>query len=447
MSTPRPSQIPRGFRFAAAACGLKKTGGLDLALISSDTPASAAAVFTTNLVQAAPVVLSREHVRKSARSMHAIVVNSGNANCCTGREGMRASRDTAASVARELGCMPDEVIVCSTGVIGVPMKVEKILSALPALANSRSARGESFDAVTHAIMTTDTRPKWAAASCRIAGKTVRVLGCAKGAGMIHPNMATMLAFVLTDAAITPVLLRRALREVTARTFNSITVDGDTSTNDTLGVLANGASGAPPIRLLPDSLRKGNRWRGDLSSYTLFCNSLAKVCVHLALEIVRDGEGAQRVVEIKVCGARSDRDARRIALTIAHSPLVKTALAGADPNWGRILAAAGRAGVRFDPNRTRISLAGIPVFRRGRPLPFDEAAAHQAMLAKTITMVVDLGERTLRRNSKTENRKSESTRHTSLATRLSRAKSRSYSSRIWTCDFTGEYVRINASYRT
>jgi len=379
MSTPRPSQIPRGFRFAATSCGLKKTGRLDLALIASDTPASAAAVFTTNLVQAAPVVLSRQHVRNAARRMRAIVVNSGNANCCTGQQGLRASRDTAARTAREIGCMPEEVIVCSTGVIGVPMKVEKILSALPALAASRAARGESFDAVTHAIMTTDTRPKWAAASCRIGGKTVRVLGCAKGAGMIHPNMATMLAFVVTDAAIAPALLRRALRDVTARTFNSITVDGDTSTNDTLAVLANGAAGAPRIsRHSPLAIRHS------------FVSALEKVCHSLALAIVADGEGAQRVVEIEVRGARTARDARRIALTIAHSPLVKTALAGADPNWGRILAAAGRAGVKFDPDRTRITLAGIPVFRRGRPLPFDEAAAHQAMLAKHISIVVDLG---------------------------------------------------------
>ncbi|MCL5286589.1 MAG: bifunctional ornithine acetyltransferase/N-acetylglutamate synthase [Acidobacteria bacterium] len=182
MSTPRPSQIPRGFRFSATACGLKKTGGLDLALIASDTPASAAAVFTTNLVQAAPVVLSREHVRRAARRMRAIIVNSGNANCCTSRAGMNASRKTAVRLGRKLGCAPEEIVVCSTGVIGVPMKVEKILGALPALAAALKTRGESFDAVTHAIMTTDTRPKWAAAACRIGGKTVRFLGCAKGAG-------------------------------------------------------------------------------------------------------------------------------------------------------------------------------------------------------------------------------------------------------------------------
>ncbi len=408
MSTPRPSQIPRGFRFAATSCGLKKTGGLDLAMITSDTPASAAAFFTTNLVQAAPVVLSREHVRAAARRMRAIIVNSGNANCCTGKVGMRASRDTAARTAREIGCEPDEVVVCSTGVIGVPMKVEKILSALPALAGSRAARGELFDAVTHAIMTTDTRPKWAAAACRIGGKTVRVLGCAKGAGMIHPNMATMLAFVVTDAAIAPALLRRALREVAARTFNSITVDGDTSTNDTLAILANGTSGAPRITR-----------HSSLVTRHSFVSALEKVCHSLALAIVADGEGAQRVVEIEVRGARSDRDARRVALTIAHSPLVKTALAGADPNWGRILAAAGRAGVRFEPDRTRITLAGIPVFRRGRPLDFDEATAHQAMLAKHISIVLDLGGQTLK----------------------------GHAARIYTCDFTAEYVRINASYRT
>jgi glutamate N-acetyltransferase/amino-acid N-acetyltransferase len=411
MSTPRPSQLPRGFRFAGTACGLKKTGGLDLALIVSDFPASAAAVFTKNLVQAAPVVLSREHVRKSARHMRAIVVNSGNANCCTGRDGMNASRETAARVAREIGCAPEQVIVCSTGVIGLPMKVERILAALPELARACAARGESFDAVTHAIMTTDTRPKWAAASCRIGGKTVRVLGCAKGAGMIHPNMATMLAFVVTDAAIAPALLRRAVREVAGKTFNSITVDGDTSTNDTLAVLANGASGAPRISR-----------HSQLATRHLFVSALESVCRSLALAIVADGEGAQRVVEIDVRGARSERDANRIALTIAHSPLVKTALAGADPNWGRILAAAGRSGVRFDPDRARITLAGIPVFRRGRPLPFDEAAAHQAMLAKHISIVVELG----------------------VTGRRSLVAGRSV---IYTCDFTAEYVRINASYRT
>ncbi|MBI1750294.1 MAG: bifunctional glutamate N-acetyltransferase/amino-acid acetyltransferase ArgJ [Acidobacteria bacterium] len=428
MSTPSPSQIPRGFRFAATACGLKKTGGLDLALIASDTPATAAAVFTTNLVQAAPVTISREHMRKAASHMRAIVVNSGNANCCTGREGMAATCATAAKIAREIGCQPEEVIVCSTGVIGVPMKVERILAAAHALAASRVARAEKFWEVTHAIMTTDTRPKWAAAACCIGGKTVRVLGCAKGAGMIHPNMATMLAFLVTDASISPNLLRRALREVTAKTFNAITVDGDTSTNDTLAVLANGASGAAMISGLVGrgfSPHKSGRNRKGASApeadYRRFVSALEKVCRELALAIVADGEGAQRVIEIDVRGARSDRDADRIARTIAHSPLVKTALAGADPNWGRILAAAGRAGVKFNPGRARIWLAGIPVFRDGRPLDFDERAAHNKLLAPYIKILFELG-----------GHESRTTNH---------------AARIYSCDFTAEYVRINASYRT
>jgi len=360
--------------------------------------------------------------------MRAIIVNSGNANCCTGREGMNAAKSTAAQIASELNCKPDEVIVCSTGVIGVPMNAEKILRAAPALAKSLRADPAGFATFTRAIMTTDTRPKWAATRCRIGGRTVRLLGCAKGAGMIHPQMATMLAFVLTDAAIAPSLLRRALREVTARTFNCITVDGDTSTNDTLAVLANGASGAPRISR-----------HSPLTTRNSFVSALEEVCRSLALAIVADGEGAQRVVEIEVRGARSNRDADHIARTIAHSPLVKTALAGADPNWGRILAAAGRSGVKFNPDHTRIWLAGISVFRDGRPLDFDERAAHQAMLSKHVSIVVDLGERAAEGKSKFQTRKSGITRHSPLVIR--------HSARIYTCDFTADYVRINASYRT
>ncbi|MGH9791062.1 MAG: bifunctional ornithine acetyltransferase/N-acetylglutamate synthase, partial [Candidatus Acidiferrales bacterium] len=211
--------IPRGFRFAATACGLKKSGGLDLALIAADAPATAAAIFTTNRVQAAPVQLSRAHVRRAAARMRAIVVNSGNANCSTGPAGFAASLKTAEQVARSLGCRADEVIVCSTGVIGVPLRVEKILGAVAALRDGLSATPRSFASVTRAIMTTDSRPKWAAVTCRIGGKPVRLLGCAKGAGMIHPQMATMLAVVVTDAAIAPALLRRALRAAAGRTFN------------------------------------------------------------------------------------------------------------------------------------------------------------------------------------------------------------------------------------
>jgi len=384
-------------------CGLKRGNRLDLALISSDLPAAAAAVFTTNLVQAAPVVLSRAHLASSAGHIRAIVVNSGNANCATGPAGIAAARATAAQAAQGLGCHPQQVLVCSTGVIGVPLAVDRILSALPDFVLSQRASPGAFAALTRAIMTTDTRPKWAAATCRIAGKNVRLLGCAKGAGMIHPQMATMLAFVLTDAAIRPPLLQRALAEVVSGTFNAITVDGDTSTNDTLLLLANGASGC---RVIGAAQR----------DYRRFLAALERVCRVLALAIVADGEGARRVVEIEVQGAPSHRAAEQVARTIAGSPLVKTALAGADPNWGRILAAAGRAGVPLDPSRVEIQLAGLTVCRRGRAYPFNERAAHRRLLGSYVPVRVD----------------------------LKRGCGRG---RIWTCDFTADYVRINASYRT
>jgi glutamate N-acetyltransferase/amino-acid N-acetyltransferase len=410
---PSSRALPRGFRFAAASCGLKKrghTGSLDVALIVSDAPASAAAVFTQNLVQAPPVILSRSHVQASGDAMRAVIVNSGNANCSTGPGGMVASRATAQRVAKILGCRVKQIVVCSTGVIGVPLPVERILKAAPGLAAALASSPRAFDGLTRAIMTTDTRPKRAAANCRIGGKTVRIAGCAKGAGMIHPNMATMLSFVVTDAAIEPRVLDRALREVVSRTFNCITVDGDSSTNDTLLVLANGASGARNIA------RTGGR------DYTNFVVALERVCKALAIGIVEDGEGATHVVEIEVRGAPSSRAATQVAQTIAGSSLVKTALAGADPNWGRILAAAGRAGVPFNPDRAEIWLGGIKMY--GSPkgssysvaLPLDERAAHRRLLEKNVPIVIDL--------------------HHGRAT-----------ARVWTCDFTQEYVHINASYRT
>ncbi len=412
--------LPRGFRFSAGSCGLKQGGHyasgrgavklpLDVALIVSDQPASAAAVFTQNLVQAAPVVLSREHVRVSGATMRAVIVNSGNANCSTGPEGMAASRATAERVASTLGCRPQQVVVCSTGVIGVPLQVGRILKAAPALAAALEASPRAFSNLTRAIMTTDTRPKWATASCRVGGKTVRLAGCAKGAGMIHPNMATMLAFVVTDAAIDARTLDRALRKVVAGTFNSISVDGDTSTNDTLLVLANGASRAPNIS------------KANGRGYASFLAALEQVCRALALAIVADGEGASRVLEIEVRGAPSDRAANQVARTISGSSLVKTALSGADPNWGRILAAAGRAGVPFNPDRAEIWLGGMKMYgpAKGRSysvaLPLDERLAHRRLLVKHVPIVVD----------------------------LHHGRGRA---RVWTCDFTKDYVEINASYR-
>jgi glutamate N-acetyltransferase/amino-acid N-acetyltransferase len=396
------SEVPHGFTFAATHCGLKKSR-LDLALIISEAPANAAAIFTTNRVQAAPVRVCKEHLKESRGKVRAIIINSGNANCCTGPEGLAASRSTAAEVARALGCAPQEILVCSTGVIGAQLRVEKILHSVPALALALDSDANAFEQVARAIMTTDTVPKWAAARCIIGGKPVRILGCAKGSGMIHPNMATTLSFIVTDAAISPALLSRALRAAAAPTLNAITVDGDTSTNDTCAVLANGKSGAPKIA-------------ANTRDYKKFSAALEDVCKSLALAIVEDGEGAQHVIEIEVRGAPSDRAADQIARTIAQSSLVKTAFAGADPNWGRILAAAGRSGVVFDFERVDIWLAGIPVCRRGREHPFNERVAHEKMLAKNVPIVVDL--------------------------RSGRGRAR-----MWTCDFTQEYVHINASYRT
>jgi len=305
--------------------------------------------------------------------------------------------------ARHLRIRPDELFVCSTGVIGVPLPVEKILRALPGIAKNRRPSARSFAEFSLAICTTDTRPKTAAASFKMAGKRVHLVGCSKGAGMIHPNMATTLAFVATDANIAPSLLQKTLRDVTSRTFNAISIDGDTSTNDTLLVLANGAAGTPSIQ-------------AGSAAHRAFARALEEVCHSLALQIVADGEGAQRVIEIEVRGAQTDAAAQQIGQTIATSPLVKTAFAGGDPNWGRIFAAAGRSRVKFDPNKVEIHMAGIPVLRRGQPLNFNESAASNRLLEKQVHLIVNL--------------------HSGRS-----------SARYWTCDFTAEYVRINASYRT
>ncbi len=402
--------LPRGFRFGGTHCGIKRSGRLDLGLIVANEPCPAAAVFTTNRVKAAPVLLCQEHLKRSASRMRAVVVNSGNANCATGAAGMQVSRKTARAAARMLGCKPEQIFVCSTGIIGVPLPVQRIVSGLPGLQSLIANRPQTYSEFTKAILTTDTHPKWAISSCRIGGRLVRFIGCVKGAGMIHPQMATMLAFVLTDAKVPASLLQHAVRDVAARTFNAITVDGDTSTNDTLLVMASGASGAPALRA---SAKHDHR---------AFIAALEDVCRTLALAIVADAEGATRVVEIQVHGARCAKDAAQIATTIAHSPLIKTAVAGADPNWGRILAAAGRAGVPMDPNRVEIWFGGVRMFGRkngrgsSQPLRFSEKAAHQRLLDKNVQILVDL--------------------------RMGRG-----AARAWTCDLTAEYVHINASYRT
>jgi len=399
--------LPRGFRFGAGSCGLKRSGAPDLALVVADARVAVAAAFTSNRVQAAPVLVSIEHVRRSHGRMRAIIVNSGNANCCTGKAGLAAARRMAQAFAAELGCRSEEVFVCSTGVIGVPLRVEKIVAGLPVLLPALGSGPEAFASLARGILTTDTRPKTAFASLRIGGCAVHIAGCTKGAGMIAPQFhmpaATMLAFLLTDAAVPPAVLRRALAEVVGPTFNSITVDGDTSTNDTVALFASGASGA---RI--ESARS--------AGYRRFVSALQRVCHSLALQIVADGEGAHHVIEMDVRGAPDDRGAATVARTIAHSPLVKTALAGADPNWGRILAAAGRSGVAFDPERAAITLAGVPVFRRGQPIRFDEKSVHERMSRQQYSVRVDLG--------------------------AGRGRAR-----VWTCELSEGYVRINADYRT
>jgi glutamate N-acetyltransferase/amino-acid N-acetyltransferase len=389
---------PRGFRAAGVSAGIKANGGLDLALIVSDAPAQVAAVFTTNRALAAPVVVSREHLARSSGTARAIIVNSGCANACTGDDGMQVARDMAAETARLVDCPAEQVLVASTGVIGVSLPIAKILSGLPIAFRALGADQGALAA--RAIMTTDPFPKESAAHIAIGGHDAAIGGMAKGSGMIEPMMATMLGFVTTDAAVPNALLDRALREAVNDTFNAITVDGECSTNDCVMLLANGASGATV----------------DESTYGAFVAGLTAVCRELALGIVRGGEGATKLVMVNVTGAASSDEARKCAKAIANSPLVKTAIHGGDPNWGRLIAAAGRAGVAFELSRAAVLIGSIVLFKNGRP--YDEAAPDAADYLKgtDLTVSVDLG--------------------------AGRA-----SSTVWTCDLSAEYVRINADYRT
>ena len=389
---------PQGYRASGSSAGIKADNGLDLALLVSDTPATAAAVFTTNRAQAAPILVSREHLSASGGVARAIVVNSGCANACTGDEGLRAAREMAAETARLVRCSIAEVLVASTGVIGVALPIEKIRAALPAA--FRELANEHGSLAARAIMTTDPFPKEAAAEVKIGGRTVRIGGMAKGSGMIEPMLATMLGFITTDADVPQPLLARALREAVDDTFNAITVDGECSTNDSVMLLANGASGA--------SINVGN--------CDAFLDGLRAVCRELAMGIVRGGEGATKLVTVTVTGAASAIEARRAAKAIANSLLVKTAIHGGDPNWGRLIAVAGRANVAFELSRASVMIGSTTLFRNGRP--HDEASAEAAEYLKgtEIAVSVDLG-------------------------------SGSASSTVWTCDLSAEYVRINAEYRT
>jgi glutamate N-acetyltransferase/amino-acid N-acetyltransferase len=389
---------PGGFRAIGVSCGIKKSG-LDLALLVSDQRASAAAVFTTNKAQAAPVLVSKSHLTGGAGIARAVVINSGCANACTGEEGLETARAMAEAVARRTGCPATEVLVASTGVIGVALDRSTVVDGIEKAAATLTRDGGALAA--RAIMTTDPFPKEAAVEVTTPSGRFRVGGMAKGSGMIEPLMATMLAVVTTDAKVSPVLLRRALSAVVEDTFNAISVDGECSTNDCVFALASGASGV--------ELRDG-----DLAVLT---EGLRHVCQPLALGIVRGGEGATKVVTIDVTGARSREEARRAARAIANSPLVKTAIHGADPNWGRLVAVAGRAGVEFTLDRACVQIGDVVLFSDGRP--FDDRApdASRHLEGSDVNVRVDLG------------------------------TGGSGESRMWTCDLSAEYVRINAEYRT
>jgi glutamate N-acetyltransferase / amino-acid N-acetyltransferase len=391
---------PLGFTAAALHCGIKaKTGALDLAVIAADRPAAAAGLFTTNLAKAAPVVVSREHLDRTRGMARAVVVNSGCANACTGEAGMRDARTMAAVTAGALGCEAQDVLVASTGVIGVALPMPKVEPGIRA-AVSRLARDTGGDAA-RAIMTTDPFPKEHAVRIRTGAGAFTIGGIAKGSGMIEPNMATMLGFLTTDAKVSPALLQRALEESARDTFNAITVDGECSTNDSLFVMASGASGVEI----------------DEDSYRALLDGLLAVSRELALGIVRGGEGATKLIEITVRDAKSERDARQVARTIANSPLVKTAVHGADPNWGRIVASAGRSGVNFDIDRTTVHVGGVLLFENG--LPHDEASPRAAEHLKGAEIRIDVNVGTGGGGAAT----------------------------IWTCDLSAEYVRINGEYRT
>ena len=400
------SSLPRGFLWGAVRAGIKASGRADLSAILAPQTAAAAALYTTNKIQAAPLLIDRRHLAANAGRVHTVLINAGNANCATGEAGITAAEQCCDAAAEAFGCAPEAVFPSSTGIIGVPLPVDKVRAALPALRTAVGDTADHFASIAAAIMTTDTRPKTAHAIVDIDGRQVRIAGVAKGAGMIHPQLAaaphaTMLVYLCTDAAAEPALLERLLTDAGETSFNRISIDGDTSTNDTVLLLASGASGAT----LNDENAGG------------FAEALSGVCTSLAKQIVADAEGATHLVELNIQGAASDADALRIAKAIAHSPLVKTAWAGSDPNWGRLIAATGYSGAEINPARIAIRLGDLLICERGgRSANFDEAAAHRYLSQPEFAIHIDLG--------------------------LGNG-----ACRFWTCDLTREYISINADYST
>jgi glutamate N-acetyltransferase / amino-acid N-acetyltransferase len=403
-----------GFRAAATACGLKTSSvmgasSLDLALVVAEGPCAAAGVFTTNRVKAAPVLYDQETLARNAGGIRAIIANAGNANACTGPRGMDDARQMAALTAQALGCRPAELLVLSTGVIGRHLNMQKLAQGIADLSSPAAQHGAPFAA--RAIMTTDTRPKVSRRQLDIGGQMVTISGFCKGSGMIHPNMATMLAIITTDAIVAPDLLQAALRSAIDHSINRVSVDGDMSTNDTALLLASGASGIPI-------------GAAELPAFTA---ALTETCVELAKQIARDGEGATRLVEIMVTGALDEGQAHTVADSIARSPLVKTAIHGGDPNWGRVLCAAGYSGAAIDPDKLSLIFGpadrpgnndspAVQVVAHGLPTIYDERAAAATLRGDPVLITLDLG--------------------------LGDA-----SATVWTCDFSAEYVEINAHYTT
>jgi len=404
--------LPGGFLWGAVRAGIKASGNMDVAVAVAREVAVGAAMYTSNRVVAAPVTVGRRHLLATGGRVGAVLVNSGNANCATGTPGLDGCVATCVAAAQSFGCIFDEVIPSSTGIIGVPFPAEKVVAAMPALKAAIGSSKEHAEAFARAMMTTDTRMKTAEAVIPVNSGEVRIWGAAKGAGMIYPRLgapvgesaaphATMLVYLFTDVAADAADLRTALAEAVGPSFNSISIDGDTSTNDTVLLLASGASG---VRL-------------DRELVAAFDAALGEVCNSLARQIVADGEGVTHVVTLEVRGAASAADAVLVAKAIAHSPLCKTAWSSGDPNWGRLLAAAGYSGAVFQPERTRVWIGAEPVFELGlRAAEFDEAAAHAAMMQPEYTITIDLGEG-------------------------------DGTCRFVTCDMTAEYVRINADYST
>jgi len=389
-------RLPKGFLASGVRAGIRKKRP-DLGLIVAPDGANAAAVFTQNKFLAAPVVLSKSALKKTDGRVKAVVVNAGCANAITGKEGLDAAKRVRTRAAEVLRCKDEEIFLASTGVIGVVLPDKKVRDFLPDAVNRLSPGG--VDAFSHAILTTDVGPKVAQATFAIDGKRGRLVGVAKGAGMIHPNMATMLAFVMTDANFSPPILRKMLKSAVDASFNSISVDGDTSTNDTVLLLASG--------------KLGNAENADPTS---FQRALDTLCRQLAWMIVRDGEGATRVMEIEVIGAKTDRDAKLAAHAIATSPLVKTALHGGDPNWGRILAAVGRSGARFSLTRISLQAGGIMLVENGAPASYREKDAAKVFARERVPLRVDLGS----------------------------GKARTV---VLSCDFGHDYISLNTDYRS